>query len=526
MGKYRSHYAKCTTVLNALPREFHFLSKTKNLAAISCLESLLDSRNATIRFQAAMALVQRTEKQAYDRLIQAFARHPVFEASQWPTIKHRLLPRLLEILEDSRDSLFRAALRLVSHCHVAEGFSTLVHAAEQTCGAQGTMAGKMLVELALQLGAEARAGRIVPVREPLIQLLGQSVVDFAIHRNTQIVEAFLVGATIDDSILQSFLSEPDDKPLKILIRQWKSTQRIEALDLLVGLFTKHYVPPTVADIVLRDRTDPKMAMALARGTANGISASVAHRIQQSGMPACCPEATNQETELQDAERWQLWKLMAVGNLPLPKLFEGISSILTHNSVEAQQVVADILRQYGPPEYRRVLHAMAPRLAWDENVIAQSKLDGSEHDGALFRQQVRTLLSFRESGIPNLVNAIGEFFREFSIAQFLAHVDILIEDALECFAEIVPLADPQWHQSLLIRLESPQPKDRCQAAIAAGYLQPHPALKIPLTKLKTDKYEMIQEEAIFALKKYEAIPLPSVGAPTGYASNQAEEMVAS
>jgi hypothetical protein len=495
-------------VPNAPSKEFVFLAETANLAAVDLLDSLLDSGDPEIRFQASMALSFRKETGSVDRFIKACAKTVPINRQDWKLLQTRVTPRLLEIVEDPRHPAFRGSLNLISTCWIVEGFPRLVRAAEQASSPHGGYAGKCLVELAVQLGSESRSGHYCPARESIVRLLGASLAEFSAHRSNAIAEALIVSATPDDAVLQGILRQHSDRSLKILVRLWKTTQRQEALDLLVQLCGRQFVPRSVLEILFQDRKDAKIAKSLAQVTSKGITSAILNRIKQSGSIACFLEAEKDASELDRIDRWQLWKLMAAGRIPIPKLFEGIGSILEDGSAEAQEFVADILRQYRSPGCRAILKAMAPSIAWDGEEILDSELSERIENGAKFRRHVQALVAIKDKGQEKLRRAVEEFFHDFTVTAFIEHLDILVEDALKCFAGILTLVNDNWHESLIPMMQSPVPKERCNAAIVAGYFGPHPALRTYLTKLLTDPFETIQEEASFALKQYPStIPIP-------------------
>ncbi len=488
---------------NRLSKEFQFLAETRNLAAVDCLDAILDSSDDEQRKQAVIALSLRKDVEAINRLVASFNRTNPIDRRGWLGITYRVLPTLMRILEDSRHRSFRGALKLVGQCEVIEAMPRLIQAAEQTSSAHGVFAGKVLLDISSRLGAEARAGVNSPAREALIRLLANSLKAFSSHRSNVIAEAFLVGAVPDDAAIQAILTDSDDRILRILVRQWKTTNREEALDLLVRLFGRSFLPRSVVDILCRDRKDAMIAKALARSAEDGISSAVANRVQQNGGLACFEMIDSVESELEENDRRQLWKIMAAGRVPLPRLFEGIDTILQDQSLDAQHAVVDMLRHYRSPKCREVLKAMAPSIPWDGVEPKPEDIDLLIEQGVQFRNHLRTLTQFRESGTEVLRIAIGEFFKDFTINAFIGSLDVLSDDALNCFADILPVVNHRWHEALLPMLQSNAPKERYNAAIVAGYLQPHEALRGPLLNLINDKYQMIQEEAEFALSKYNA-----------------------
>jgi hypothetical protein len=500
-------------VPNAPSKDFRFLAETSNLAAVDLLDSLLDSSDGEVRTQAAVALSLRKDSLSIERLIRAFARTIPIERQDSNALLTRVMPKLLEIVENPKNPAFRGALQLIAHGRVVDGFPRLVRAAEQVSSPHGVIAGKCLIELAVQLGSEGRSGLLCSSRETLVKILGKSLEDYASHRSNAIPEALMVSAMPDDAVVQAILKQNSDRTLKILVRLWKTTTRQESLDLLILLCGRQFVPRSVLEILLRERKDSKIAKALAQGTHKGISSGFVKRIRQSGSLACFAEAENDTSELDKLDRWQLWKLMAAGKTPIPKLFEGISLILDDNSVESQEFVADILREYRPPGCRAILKAMAPNIAFDNENIPEHEYDKRVEEGVVFRRHLTKLIAIKEKGQEKIKKAVEEFFYDFTVNGFVEHLDILIDDALKCFGGILTLVHERWYEALIPMLQSSVPKERCKAAIAAGYLGPHPGLRNDLTKLLTDPFETIQEEASFALKQYPTtVPAPRSGLP--------------
>ncbi len=496
---------------NTSSKEFRFLTETSNLAAVDLLDSLLDSRDADVRMQAAVALSLRNDGLSIERFIRAFGRTIPIERQDSNAILTRVIPKLMEIVENPKNQAFRGALQLIAHGWIVDGFPRLVRAAEQVSSPHGVYAGRCLIELAAQLGNEGRSGHFCSGRETLVKLLGKSLEAYASHRSNAITEALLVSATPDDAVLQAILKQDSDRTLKILVRMWKTTTRQEALDLLILLCGRQFVPRSVLEILSLERKDSKIAKALAQGTLKGISSGIARRIRQSGSLACFVEAENETSELDKQDRWQLWKLMAAGKIEIPKLFEGISSILEDNSLESQEFVADILREYRPPGCRTILKAMAPNIAFDNEEIPEHEYDKRVEEGVVFRRHLTKLITIKDTGREKIKKAIEEFFHDFTVHAFIEHLDILIDDALRCFAGILTLVNDRWYEALIPMLQSSVPKERCKAAITAGYLGPHPGLRTYLTKLLTDPFETIQEEAEFALKNYPTtVPAPRSG----------------
>jgi hypothetical protein len=236
------------------------------------------------------------------------------------------------------------------------------------------------------------------------------------------------------------------------------------------------------------------------------------RIQQYGIPQCCLDLNLHDSSLSESDKRTLWTILAAGHAPLPRLFEGIRVFLGNESMEAQLAIASILRHYPKTSSAKFLEAMAPEALRSENSNSLDPVDETDDNGSQFRQDVRKLLGVLPKCEPNLRNAIEEFFDEFHIEALLTHLDSLMDDAIECFAEVMRALHPHWPLMLIPALEAPEGKRRRLAAIAASYLGPHPDIKFALTKLLQDKYMVVQEEAEYALKAYPVSSAPIIAAP--------------
>lgn len=489
-------------MFTTLTKEFNFLASTRNQAAIDCLIGLVDSSDSAVRWRAGLALSARTDELSREKLLEAFDSPSRRCRREWKTFGHRLVATILRILEDPRHRLYRASLKAISDCEIVEGFGKLVRTAEQISLPHGAFAGKQLLQLATHLGTEARSGGAASsVRMSLLSLLAASLNDFQAHRSTTIADAFLACVDAGDADLLAILNQNEDSVMKILTRQWKSTQRIEVLELLVNLLDKPFLPKSICNVLFKERKDIKMALALAKGTRQGLSPLTLQRIQQNGIPECCLNLSMNDSSIGEQDKWSLWTIIAAGQAPLTRLLEGIRSFLDSPSTESQLAIANILRHYPTTRCFKFLEAMAPQ-AFLETQLPHESLD----DGTQFCQDIRKLLSVLSTCDPNLKKAIEEFFVEFNIETLLQHLDLLMDDAITCFAEIMRSLHPEWPQMLIPALESPDGERRCQAAIAASYLGPHPDVKGALSKLLQDKFVMVQEEAAYALKAY---PTPSV-----------------
>jgi hypothetical protein len=269
--------------------------------------------------------------------------------------------------------------------------------------------------------------------------------------------------------------------------------------------SKNYLPRSVTEILFKKRTDVKMAMALSRGVASEQASQILAKVQENGSPACCPSVPVCESELSRDDQWRLWKLMAAGEIELDVLFAGLQSILADSSFEAQLAAAEVLRNSQKPSVHRLLKALAPGLMLvgheehsepDENALKRSRN---------LRESLKYVLTLKQDNKSPLSNALFDYFRECSLEAFIQHLDSLTEESLKCLAEIVALVEVEWAEKIKVRFDSDAPQTRRLAVIAASYLGTPPTLKTHLHRLTLDKFDMIREEAEYALSLYPNMP---------------------
>lgn len=504
-----------------ITKEFRFLSTTRNQAAVACLRGLLDSPCREVRWQAGLALSARSDDVSTETFLEAFDCSANLCRREWKTLGYRLVPTILRVLEDSNHRLYRAALKAIADCELPEGLSKLVRASEQPSSLHGAYAAKQLIRMSMHLGAEVRNGGVESaIRISLLKLLAESLKQFSYHRSSSIAEALLVCIAVDDAEFASILNQEDAPILRVLIRQWRSTQRIEVLELLVSLLGKQFLPKSVCDILFIDRKDLKMSIALARGARSGLSPLALQRFHQNGVPECCQNLQPQDSSIDEQSQWTLWMLIAAGKASLPRLFEGLRWFVGNPSIESQLAIANILRHYPATTCSKFLEAMAPEAMLPLESSNANPENESLNDGSEFRRDIRKLLAVLPTCDANLKGAIEVLFSEFNLEILMQHMDYLMDDAISCFSEIMRAIHPRWPEALIPEMESSVAEKRLKAAVAASYLGPHPDLKLYLNKLQNDEFAMVREEAIFALRDY-----PSANIPTSVTSSLAASSIA-
>jgi len=494
---------------------FQWLSKTRNLSSLDLMAAMLSSSNETVRREAAVNLSARPEKQAKDVLIRSLGANYLSSTSNLKTIGYRLVPEVLDLLSDDRNSLFPDALKVVVTCEMMEALPRLVSTAERFGSPHGATASRLLLDLATRCGRQAtETGQISDFRERLIQLLNRSLENFAIHRNPKIIDAFMACSIPDDGHIHNLLNDTNQKVFKLLARHWKTTECMEAVDLLVQALWKHYLSHDAQSILFRDRRDRLLAKSFAKCMRRELSEHVIERLQLYGTPACCTTIRPDDDELPVEDRLNLWRLLAITSGPLDWFLKGIEYFLSHHRERVEVLIADMLKLYIPPSHLEVMAS----IGMDDTAISGKPEEATfiDHsDGRSGRApspstsagslaSIRYLLQEYASFSPPLKDAVEYFLLDFHCANLIDKLNTKNDEYIEMFASIVVVGEPNWEESLRSCMLSPVPAVRCKATIAATYFPVSEKLRSTLRSLSEDPHVVIQEEAFFALERYASI----------------------
>lgn len=473
-----------------------YLRDTKNLAAVDCLFSLLQSHDSHLRYQAAVALSSRTDQKSIDAFLASFDHPMIPNPSEWKSLGYRIKDRVLEILEDPKSTCFKAAVNAIVACELVEGFGALVRCAEQIQIASGSFASQQLLKLAIRLGkSTAKSGKSSLARECLIEKLLQSADSFSEHRNASIIESLLACSLAEDSHILGLIGNTESPLRKLLIRQWKVTKHPESLELLASLIWRNYVPHALQSILFQERTDLAAARALARQLKYGLNDVVVERLQSHGVPLCCQNIHPNEQSLTFEERLWLWTLSSIAGCSWERLFEGIARFLSEDfnqtdRQECRNAIREILK------YRQPIAALKSVDEWSRN---ENK--SIERLDAYWPYLARILDRFDEYH-ESIQHSLTRVLGGFNYSNMLQAIDNCSEENLYRFAIIVSSIDSKWYQGFVSFLRSGNTEEQLRTAIASYYFDHQSDLFECLRSIGDSSSIEVREEVRFTLEHLE------------------------
>ena len=172
------------------------------------------------------------------------------------------LARLIDLAQNHEDSLIRAA------------------------------SGEVTLALASPLSKAVRhrgdGERINPelerFRQSIAELLGEAVERYNTHRNTDLLDAFLVISDWNDVLFQRLLS--DESPTQeTLLRRMRTSEHQSVLQLLAGFIRRRKIPGPVIGLLLR-RHDAKFCETLLETIGDNPTPVTAINLREYGLPDC------------------------------------------------------------------------------------------------------------------------------------------------------------------------------------------------------------------------------------------------
>ena len=272
--------------MEALALTYETLATTRNEAAIDVLLSLLGRPNDPNRKSAINALLRRTEPRAPESLLASWETLAPEDIYLMRASKKWFKESIATALEGKGDSLARA-IQAASDLRLVDVVPKLILLAESHGVAEVRQAaGDAVQTLVAPLGDEARNDRgQAAVRGPIIARLVDSVRRFAMHRNEQMVESFLMTSAWSDPDLRQILSEPSTIR-ELIAKQLAQSTQPGVLDLLAGYIRRKNMPDWLASITT-GRQDVAFRDALLRRIGSEPTATSLKNLQAIGMPQSC-----------------------------------------------------------------------------------------------------------------------------------------------------------------------------------------------------------------------------------------------
>jgi len=247
--------------MQGLQLTYETLGETRNEAAVDVLLAALDDADADNRASALTSLLLRKEPRAPEQVLENWSKLSPDDLSLLRSNKDWMSASVEQALGKTEPEAL-TAIEAAEVLGLTSTIKPLILMAESSASREvKRRSGEAVIQLVRPLGEAARDDRNQPtVRSPVQAALADSVRRFKMHRNEQLVDAFLLVSTWSDSKLLQLINA-GGRDTKLLCDRFTHSEESGILDLLAGSVRRKSIPRELAQIV-QSRPDEQLRDAL------------------------------------------------------------------------------------------------------------------------------------------------------------------------------------------------------------------------------------------------------------------------
>lgn len=480
---------------NGLATTFSVLAKSQNEAAVRLLRNALDATDPAVRTGALRALLSHRSNAADGELIRrwhTFNKH-------WKSIVGdsggRLTTAIRDALLSTDDQLRANGCDAVLALREYDLIPTLLTAAEDKSNPLADRSGATLLQLADALAEELSTPRDYHnrrdprvVRSHVISALERSVERFDQHQSREIVEAFLVLAGHENSVLKHILQHPHDKAYVTLLHLLSHSPRPGVMRLLLDSLDQPRTSSAIYSI-LAHRNDVTFVRQMLMRFVDEIPRSMKRSLKRVDSFSWLQNDMKLLAELSGEEQQGAIHLTMASGLSRIGVFEVIEFILANGEPEGRRAAARALAEFrGAEANGAVLRAIE-----DDDPTVRAIAVGQLRERNI-RGALTTLFELLDSPDRVVYDASREALSEFTFERFLATFGTLDDAAIEETGQIVKRVDSHAIDRLQNELASPLRARRIRAIQMAVAMQAIPECESNLITLLSDEDQVLRAAA--------------------------------
>lgn len=459
----------------------------------------LDHPDVELQCGAVEALLARHSSFGHQELLRRW--HALNEPQLEIVDKHpnRLATALRDGVLSSDADLNRNACQAAVRLREYDLIPTLVRAAEDKSNPCLEVAADAVLALAEQLFHDISAPRDYRIRrDPVLvrqfvhNALEQSVRKFGSHRRIALVEAFLLLASKDDSLLKYILNEPDVVAYAAVIGQLTSSPRPGVMRIVLEMLEQPHAPAAILHVASRRRDETFVRLLLARH-AGKLSASAKNNFRKVEVWSWLRDESSCLATLNDEELCGAVRLATASSINRLRAFEVVKFAMQHGQVFARRTASELLPEFkGSEANDMVLLALA-----DHDPEVQSYAVGQLRErgipGALHK-----LVEMLTSPHEIVQNAVHAALSEFTFPRFLATFEMMDSETRYVTGSLVKRVDEDAVGQLQVELTSLSRTRRIRGLELAVAMQMTREVEEEIIALSTDSDHFIRAASAQAL----------------------------
>lgn len=354
--------------MQTLSLTFETLAASGNDSATDVLIAALDDSSTMVRRLAIGALLTKTNPRSPLLLLANWGKLTPDELTMLRP-KKRWMAETIDLTLREGGELLLNAIKASEDLGLTSSLQRLILLAESNASRLiRTRASEAVVTLVEPLGRGAREQHDqASVRGPVLARLTDSVCRFSMHRNEQLVEAFLLASTWGDGHLRQLISE-NGGPLDLICSRFAKSEHPGVIDLLTGFIRCRSIAPRIIE-VMQTRADERFRDSLLQKVGHERSITVLRNLSDMGMPKSClgGEASLRNLAAENrAAMVHLYGAAAADNLELLHL---IATAVELGGPQCEHAAATEFSRCEVPDASFWMRAAVPVANGDEKAIA-------------------------------------------------------------------------------------------------------------------------------------------------------------
>lgn len=479
-----------------LQTTLNILSRTANESALAVLLPALDSPNLDVRHGALTALLRRREPLASETIIRRLDR--MDDRSRQIVQEHpgRLVGAFRNALLGNDPEMCALCCRAALWLREYDLTPTLAAVAEmpdhphfrQACDTLMGLVRCLYQELASPPPPSERRDPQL-TRRHVIGALELAVQRFGKHKNSLLVEAFLLLVNRENALLKSILQSPLHPAFLCLNDLLHRSEHGGAIRLLLS-FLDDPKAPSAALSAAANRSDLRFLRHFLRRLARSTSSHVAQNLKRIESITWFRGDLKVLEQLEDAAQPGVVRLAVQSAISRPSALAVVRHVLLRGKPAGRRAAAAALTEFTGAEANSLALAALDDPDPQVQAIAVRQLRARGIPGALTR-----VVEMVDSPYAVVRRAAFDSLSEFTFARYLGAFDMLEDDVRRSTGEMVRKLDPQATELLRHELESPARNRRLRGvAMARAMSLVEPYREIILRMLDDEDFLLRAEAA--------------------------------
>jgi HEAT repeat protein len=495
-------------VADGLKKTGDVLARARNRSVLPTLAAALASSCGPMRAAAIRAIVMRNDDSSHRILLQHFDKLHDDERAILRQA-HRAMPhhmaRALKAAVLGGDAkLGKHACQMIAFCRDYDLFPVLVQAAASNTHAAAADATSSLLQMAnlVEMDLATRASEHAAgehhgrdptfVRRHLLASLERSLAGSTQPERLELIEAFLLLAPSDNTLLQTILHDPFHpchKPVTaVLTRCTMPGTVVRLARLLRDTDASEAVLQAIAS-----RTDPEFVHALFAELKPPLSLRVLHNMKRLSTVAWLEEHAPLLLELSGRAQAIAIELAESSGITSDALFRLLALMMEKGLTEARRASCRALAKFQRPEATELIVRALDDPDTGVRAAAIRQLRPRGVPDAL-----KTLVGLLDDRSTEIRDAARASLAEFNFARYRSMFDLLDENAARTTGALVHKVDAATRSGLIEELASPSVTTRMRGiemAVAMGATQD---VCVQLIELSRNENTALRREAVAAL----------------------------